>query len=112
MNMKTLYSFRETKNFTRKVIKLLSDEEFDIFQWLLLQYPESGSLIPHGGGIRKVRSPAKGKGKRGGARVIYFFAVGKDKIFLLDIYSKNEKTDLTLPELNDLRKIVEEWLKE
>lgn len=110
--MKILYSFRETKNFTKRLVNLVSDEEFANFQKLLLQVPESGDRIPGGGGIRKIRLPAKGRGKRGGARVIYYFAVGKEKIFLLDIYSKNEKVDLNLPELNSLRKIVEKWLSE
>ena len=109
--MKVLYSFRETKNFTKQIVNLVLDDEFARFQWLLLQLPESGDIIPGGGGIRKIRLPAKSKGKRGGARVIYYFAVGQEKFFLLEVYAKNEKVDLNLPELNDLRKIVEEWLR-
>ena len=93
-------------------MELLSDDEFAKFQRLLIQLPESGDIIPGSGGIRKIRFSAKGKGKRGGARVIYYLAVGQEKIFLLDIYTKDEKADLTLPELNDLRKIVEDWLNE
>ena len=108
---KILYSFRETPSFSKQIGKLLSDEEYAGFQWLLLQVPEDGDLIQGGGGIRKIRCSAKGKGKRGGARVIYYFAVGKETIFLLDVYAKNEKSDLTLPELHRLKKIVEEWLK-
>jgi hypothetical protein len=107
---KILYSFLETANFTNRAAKLLSEEEYEKFQWFLVQYPEGGDLIPNGGGIRKIRLAAKGKGKRGGARVIYYLAVGKEKIFLLDIYAKNERADLTLPEFNKLRKIVQEWL--
>ena len=110
--MKILYSFRETRRFTKELVELFSDDEFARFQNLLIQLPESGDLIPGSGGIRKIRFPAKGKGKRGGARVIYYFAVGQEKFFLLDVYAKNEKVDLTLPELNDLRKIVEDWLNE
>jgi mRNA-degrading endonuclease RelE of RelBE toxin-antitoxin system len=110
--MKVLFSFRETRSFTKQIVELLSDDEFAKFQRLLIQLPESGDIIPGSGGIRKIRFSAKGKGKRGGARVIYYLAVGQEKIFLLDIYTKDEKADLTLPELNDLRKIVEEWLDE
>ena len=110
--MKILYSFRETKSFTKRLVNLVSDEEFANFQRLLLQVPESGDRIPGGGGIRKIRFPAKGKGKRGGARVIYYFAVSKEEICLLDIYAKNEKVNLNLPELNSLRKIVGQWLSE
>lgn len=110
--MKILYGFRETKNFTKQIVRLVSDDDFAKFQRLLIQIPKGGKLIPGGGGIRKIRFPAKGKGKRGGARVIYYFAVFQEKIFLLDVYTKNEKADLTLPELHNLRKIVEEWSKE
>ncbi len=110
--MNTFYSFRETKNFTKKIVELLSDEEYAVFQLRLSDFPETGDIIPNSGGIRKIRFPAKGKGKRGGARVIYYLALKNDKIFMLDIYTKNEKTDLTFPELNDLRKIVAEWLAE
>jgi hypothetical protein len=110
--MRILYSFRETKNFTKKIIELLPDEDYAEFQLRLCDFPESGDLIPSGGGIRKIRCAAKGKGKRGGARMIYYLAVNQDEIFMLDIYAKNEKTDLTLPELNELRKIVAEWLGE
>src|SRR5215213_6908394 len=102
--MKVLYSFRETRSFTKQIVELLTDDEFAKFQRLLIQLPESGDIIPGSGGIRKIRFSAKGKGKRGGARVIYYLAAGQEKIFLLDIYTKDEKADLTLPELNDLRK--------
>jgi hypothetical protein len=72
--MKKIYSFRETKNFTKKVVELISDEDYANFQLRLSDFPENGDLIPNGGGIRKIRCAAKGKGKRGGARVIYYFA--------------------------------------
>lgn len=104
-----LYSFRETKKFTKKVAKLLPDDSINKFQFLLIQNPESGDVVPGSGGISKYRWQAKGKGKRGGARIIYYFAVGDETIFLLDIYTKNEKVNITLPELNELRKIVEDW---
>ena len=62
--------------------------------------------------MRKIRQAAKGKGKRGGSRVIYYFAVAKDVFFMLDVYAKNEKSDLTQAEIKDLRSIVEEWLRQ
>lgn len=79
--MKILYSFRETKNFTKQIVNLASDDEFAKFQRLLIQLPESGDRIPGGRGIRKIRFSAKGKGKRGGARIIYYFAVSKEEFF-------------------------------
>ncbi|MDQ2747046.1 MAG: type II toxin-antitoxin system RelE/ParE family toxin [Acidobacteriota bacterium] len=109
---KPLYSFRETPSFSKRIVALLTDEELANFQWLLVQTPETGDLIQGGGGIRKIRCAAKGKGKRGGARVIYYLAIGAEKIFLLDVYAKTEKSDLTSSELQNLRKIVEEWLQQ
>jgi len=109
--MKILYSFRESKNFTKRVATLLSDDEYAQFQWRLTQFPEGGDIIPNGGGIRKLRCQVKGRGKRGGARVIYYLAVSKHEIFMLDIYAKNEKENLSAAELKLLRNLVEEWLK-
>jgi hypothetical protein len=110
--MKKIYSFRETKNFTKKVVELLSDEDYAKFQIALSDFPESGDLIPNGGGIRKIRCAIKGKGKRGGARIIYYFAIKNEEFYMLDIYAKNERENLTLPQLNELRKIVLEWLNQ
>lgn len=58
-----------------------------------------------------MRVAAKGKGTRGGARVIYYFAKRHDEIFMLDIYAKNEMDDLSIQQVRDLRNIVEEWLE-
>ena len=109
--MKNLYSFRESKNFTKRLLALLSDEEYSEFQWRLLKFPDQGVVIPNGGGIRKVRFGAKGKGKSGGARMIYYLAIGNGEIFMLGIYAKNEKVDLSPAELKVLKNLVEEWLK-
>jgi hypothetical protein len=50
------------------------------------------------------------QGKRGGARVIYYWAVARGEFFMLDLYAKSEKADLTPDELKELRELVEEWL--
>ena len=105
------YSFRETSQITRKVIENLTDEEYQKLQVRLCEFPDAGDLIKGSGGLRKIRQAAKGKGARGGSRVIYYFAVAKEKFFMLDIYSKNEKVDLSQAEIKNLRSIVEEWLK-
>lgn len=105
-----LYNFRETDWFTRHVLKYLSDESYAELQLYLIRNPEAGDLIQTGGGIRKMRWTATGKGKRGGTRVLYYLASARGVIFMLDIYSKSEKEDLTPDELRGLRKLVEEWL--
>ncbi len=106
-----LYSFRETSLFTKRVLELLTDEEYSKLQWRLIEFPEAGDVIKGSGGIRKIRQTAKGKGKRGGARVIYYFAAKNQEIYMLDIYAKNEQTDLSREQIRELKSLVEEWSK-
>jgi hypothetical protein len=104
------YSFRETPQFTKKVVERLTDEEYQKLQIRLCEFPDAGDLIKGSGGLRKIRQAAKGKGTRGGSRVIYYFAAAKEAFYMLDIYVKNEKEDLSQVEIKNLRSIVEEWL--
>ena len=104
------YTFRETPQFTKKVIEELTDEEYQKLQIRLCEFPDAGDLIKGSGGLRKIRQSAKGKGKRGGSRVIYYFAVANETFYMLDIYVKNEKENLSQVEIKNLRSIVEEWL--
>jgi hypothetical protein len=106
-----LYSFKETNWFTRKVLEILTDEEYSKLQWRLIEFPDAGDIIKGSGGIRKIRQSAKGKGTRGGARVIYYFAAENQEIYMLDIYAKNEQTDLSIEQIRELKNLVEEWRK-
>ncbi len=72
----------ETSTFTRQITALLSDEEYGAFQYRLTVNPGLGALIKGGGGIRKIRVALGSRGKRGGARVIYYWAPRKDLILL------------------------------
>ena len=98
----------ETSIFTRQVQALLSNEEYRQLQLALVIQPDMGAVISGSGGLRKVRWSLKGRGKRGGVRVIYYWAVVQDKILMLFMYAKNEQEDLTLDQLKVLRRIVEE----
>ena len=96
----------ETSVFTRRVIQLLSDDEYRELQATLVNRPKAGSVIPGSGGIRKLRWSASGHGKRGGARVIYYWATEESCLLMLFIYTKNESDDLTPDQIKTLRHIV------
>ena len=66
-------------------------------------------MIPKSGGLRKLRVAAKGHGKRGGARMIYYWVAARGRILMLDIYAKNEKEDLSAGELKQLRTLIEDY---
>ena len=107
-----LYSFRESRHFTRKVVGLLSDDEYSKLQNRLSEFPEAGDLIKGSGGLRKIRQAAKGKGSRGGSRVIYYFAASTDVFYMLDIYAKKDREGLSQIQQRELRAIVEQWSEE
>ena len=73
---------------------------------LIAAAPLAGDLIPEGGGIRKLRVPASGRGKRGGGRVIYYYHSERLPVFLLAAFAKNERADLTLDERHQLAAAV------
>lgn len=100
--------FKETSSFTRRVIKLLADEEYRALQNDLAENPDAGKLIPRGKGLRKLRWAAKGKGKSGGARVIYYWFKSACQIYMMFIFAKNEQDNLTADELDELVAILEE----
>jgi len=107
-----LYSFRESSLFSRDVYRYLTEDDYLALQQFLVEYPAEGDLIRGTGGLRKLRWRAPGRGKRGGTRVIYYWADARGYIFLLDLYPKSEQEDLTTPEIKQLRAIVQEWLHE
>jgi mRNA-degrading endonuclease RelE of RelBE toxin-antitoxin system len=84
-----MLSFIETKLFTKLVTEHLSDEEYARLQELLIRDPDTGDLIPGSGGVRKVRWGVKGRGKRGGIRVIYYARTRQGQIWMLTLYAKN-----------------------
>jgi hypothetical protein len=98
----------ETSTFTRQITALLSDEEYQGFQYRLAANPNLGALIRGGGGLRKIRVAVGTKGKSGGARIIYYWAARKDVILLLYAYSKNVSADLTPKEVSRLAKVMSE----
>ena len=84
----------ETSLFVKQAAALFSEEERKDLIDFLATSPHVGDEIPGAGGVRKLRFSAKGKGKRGGARVIYYWYSDNAPIYALLVYGKNEKTDL------------------
>jgi len=101
--------FVETPSFTKQVQELLSDDDYAAFQRLLAEDPALGDLIEGTGGLRKARVAAKGKGKRGGARVIYYWFTSASQIGMLAIFAKGELEDLSADQRAKLRAVVEKW---
>ncbi len=98
--------FIEDDGFHKRRKGLLNDDElFELMEWLVV-HPDAGKVIPGSGGLRKVRCAARGHGKRGGARVIYFWWLGDEKILLLDIYAKGEQENLAASEIKKLRQRI------
>ena len=100
-------TFKEVPSFTAKWHSLgLTDSDLQTLEIILLKNPKIGSVITGTGGIRKIRIPVEHKGKRGGGRVLYVDIEVKECIYLLDVYTKKEKIDLTKKEQKMLKKLV------
>ena len=98
----------ETPIFTKKIMDIFSDDEYREMQWSLAINPEAGIVIPGGGGLRKLRWGASGKGKSGGVRVIYYVYARDQKIYLLYPYKKSKQEDLTRKQLRILREYIKD----
>ena len=85
----------KTSAFVRSAVKLLSAEEHEELLFFLALHPRSGDEIPGTGGVRKVRFAARGKGKSGGVRVIYYFFDEDNPLYAIFLYGKNEQANLT-----------------
>lgn len=105
--------FFETPPFTRFVQDYLSDEEYRALQRILAQNPEMGDVMPGTGGVRKLRwaDPRRGKGRRGGLRIIYYHFPSDHQIWLMTLYGKDEADDLTTAEKKALRTAIAAELK-
>ncbi len=104
--------FVESSLFERYREDHLTDQEYRVFQAELMQNPKRGDVIQGTGGLRKIRVSGKGKGKRGGSRVIYYFLDEHSRFYLLTIYSKNEMSDLTTEQRKQLKLFMEAWRNE
>lgn len=96
----------ETKAFKERSKSRMTREEVDSVITMIASNPTCGDVIMGTGGIRKVRFAIAGKGKRGGVRIVYYFYNEEVPVFLLTLFAKNERSDLTQTERRKLAKLV------
>ena len=101
-----MYSFIETPLFTRIVGEYLSDEDYAKLQCELIRNPKAGAVIKGSGGVRKIRWASKGRGKRGGYRVVYFLRSSQGVFWMLTMYPKNVVDSIPGHVLNKIRKEI------
>jgi len=105
--------FIEAPAFTRYVSEYLADEEFRQLQIRLANDPDLGDPMPGTGGFRKLRwaDSKRGKGRRGGLRIIYYHFSSDRQIWLMTLYDKDEASDLTPTEKSALKRAIKDELE-
>jgi hypothetical protein len=96
----------ETPLFSRQARDVWDDAGREAFIEFIARNPEEGDVIPETGGVRKIRWARPGSGKRGGARVIYFYHSGDRPLYLLMVYAKARQENLTAEEKKLVRKLA------
>ena len=106
------FVFFETALFTRLLPAYLEDDEYQALQRFLMQRPERGDVIPHTGGFRKLRwrDRRRGKGSKGGLRIVYYVLAADRQIWLFTIYDKDEVENLTAQQCRLLRSAIHDEL--
>ena len=106
-------TFVELPPFERYRTEYLDDDAFLRLQQLVMLNPAVGDVIPGTGGLRKLRfaDEQRGKGKRGGLRVIYYWWDKGSQFWLFTIYNKYEMSDLTGPQRQVLREMIKKELE-
>ena len=103
-----MHTVIETPAFLRRVRECgVPDREREAMVDFFAAHPNAGDEMPGTGGARKVRFARPGEGKRGGYRVITFFSGADIPVFLLSVFAKNEKSDLSKDEKNELKKMLQ-----
>src|SRR5882724_11557098 len=105
--------FIEAPAFTRYLPDYLGDEDYRKLQVTVAANPDLGDLMPGTGGFRKIRwaDIRRGKGRRGGLRIIYYYFKTDQQIWFMTLYDKNEATDMSATEKKALKSVLETELK-
>ena len=112
-----MLEFIELPVFTKRLVALAKEHADDVLLEIqndLLENPSRGKVVEGTGGVRKARAadPARGKGKRGGFRYLYYFIERDGQVFLLMLFSKDEQDNLTREQKKALKRAVGELLEE
>ena len=102
-----MFTVIETPTFSRLSADYWTDDERDAFTFYIAANPEAGDVVPRSGGLRKVRWSYAGRGKRGGVRVIYFNRLAEGEIWLLLIYGKSVREQISAHVLRQIREEIE-----
>lgn len=105
-------SIAETASFMSDAKRLFTEEELAALKFAVAVDPVAGDVIEGTGGIRKLRVPLPGRGKSGGARLIYFYRNGQMPIFFLAAYAKNEQINISAGERRTMKKLVDQLVRE
>ncbi len=108
-----MVEFFETPAFTQHLHRYLTDDEYARVQQFLAANPEAGDVMPGTGGFRKLRwgDERRGKGRRGGLRIIYYLLAGDQQIWLFTLFGKDEAADLTPDQKRQLRAAIQAELR-
>lgn len=101
-----MIEIRETEFFQRAVKKLLSRDDIDMIAGILSLAPETGDVMKGSGGLRKMRYALPGRGKSGGARVIYYYIAADEVVYLISGYAKSKKENITPADLKIFTMLV------
>ena len=103
-----MFEFIETPFFTKALDRYLDDDEYRELQTHLDKHPDFGKVVPGSGGVRKLRWAAKGRGKRGGLRIIYYLRLARGELWMLTIYSKNVRENISANVLKAMKEAIED----
>jgi hypothetical protein len=101
-----VYTVIETPVYSNKVCAILTGDERDAIATFIAANPTAGAVVRGSGGVRKVRWAQKGRGKSGGARVIYFNRLASGEIWLLTIYAKGDRSTIPAHELKLIKEAI------
>jgi hypothetical protein len=103
-----MLQFIETPIFTKLLAEYLSDDEYAELQATLNRHPDIGAIVPGSGGVRKMRWGFQGHGKRGGLRVIYYLMTLRGEIWMLTLYSKHIRENISADVLRRIRESIDD----